>query len=135
MNTEVLHQDKHLNIEYIPSQHALIMIWEGYTNDDIYREAIDRIIDFMEKYDITKTLHDVSKHKGISPEAQEYATKRSLEFSQKNWNVKRALVLSKDIFAKFSTENFVKTVTEKGENQHREFFESLEDAKKWLFDV
>ena len=88
------------------------------------------------EHNVKRTLHDVSDHKGITPQSQDYAAQRSIEFSKKHWDIeKRALVFSpdQDVFSKFGIQRFVKKVEDASyEDQKRDFFDNLEEAKAWL---
>lgn len=136
MTAKTLLNTPHYTVKHIPEQNALLAVWNGYTSDRVYMNAIDRIISLMVEHNINKTLHDISKHKGISPKSQKYAAKRSIEFNRNYWSVKRAIVLppNHDIFSKFAVKNFVNEAKKQDTSQDREFFPSLEDALSWLYD-
>ncbi|OJJ15547.1 hypothetical protein BKI52_37310 [marine bacterium AO1-C] len=132
----LLLDDQNLTIELLKEDNALLMTWNGYTSDSHYKHLLDEVYDLMKKHEIKKTLHDVSNHKGITPKSQDYAAEQSLAFSRQHWDMeKRAMVFSpdQDVFSKFGIQRFVKKVEDADYNQqHREFFDSLDEAKNWL---
>ena len=129
----IIYNHCNVKVDHLAKHKALIVHWMGYTSDEVYMAAIDKIIELMVKHDIDKTLHDVSRHKGISPASQEYAARKSIAFNKRYWDVKRAIVLPKnhDIFSSFAVKNFAKRVKQE-KNQHREFFETIGQARAWL---
>lgn len=131
-----IYKDNNLTVELAKEDSTLLMTWNGYTSDDTYFRLIDIVNRLMAEHKIKKTLHDVREHKGITPKSQDYAAKRSLEFSQKHWDMeKRAMVFKPDhdVFSKFGVKRFVKKVEGVNyEAQHREFFDDLDKAKAWL---
>lgn len=132
----LLLDEQNLTVELLKEDNALLMTWNGYTSDDHYKRLLDEVYELMKKHEIKKTLHDVSKHKGITPTSQDYAAEQSLEFSQKHWDIeRRAMVFgpNQDVFSKFGIQRFVKKVEDANyQKQHREFFDNLDDAKSWL---
>lgn len=133
-----LYQDNHLIVKHVKENDALLMTWHGYTNDETYFRLIDLVNKLMAEHKIKRTLHDVREHKGITPKSQDYAAERSLEFGKKHWRIeKRAMVIkpNHDIFNKYGVERFVKKVEDVNyEEQRREFFNNLKEAKAWLLN-
>ncbi|HAS44543.1 MAG TPA: hypothetical protein DCS93_28955 [Microscillaceae bacterium] len=132
----LLLEEQNLTVELLKEDKALLMTWNGYTSDDHYKRLLDEVYELMKKHEIKKTLHDVSKHKGITPQSQDYAVEQSLAFSRRHWDIeKRAMVFSpdQDVFSKFGIQRFVKKVEDEDyQHQHREFFDNLDEAKYWL---
>ena len=131
-----LYKDNNLTIKHAKESNALLMTWNGYTNDDTYRQLIDLVNRLMAEHNIKRTLHDVREHKGITPKSQDYAAERSIEFRQKHWAMdKRAMVIKPDhdVFTKYGVQRFVKKVEDVDyEGQRREFFDDIEEAHAWL---
>lgn len=131
-----LFREENLTVELLGENDALLMTWSGYTSHENYIQLLDEIYALILKHKIKRTIHDVSSHKGITPQSQDYAIQQSLDFSKKHWDIeKRAMVFSpnQDVFSKFGIQRFVKKVEEANfEQQHREFFDNLEEAKAWL---
>ena len=129
-------KEDNLTVELLKEHHTLLMTWKGYTSHDNYTRLLDKIYDLILEHNVKRTLHDVSDHKGITPQSQDYAAQRSIEFSKKHWDIeKRALVFSpdQDVFSKFGIQRFVKKVEDASyEDQKRDFFDNLEEAKAWL---
>lgn len=68
---------------------------------------------------------------GIAPADQEYVIQRSLEFSKEYGDIKRALIVPKDVFAKFAMKNVNQKIIE-ADNQLRQTFDNMEEAIEWL---
>ncbi len=130
---ELLHETPYLSISYNADIPTLIVKWVGFTSSQQFRDGIDKVFEFMAEKKITSTITDISEHKVISTEDQEYAATRSVEYTQQFGNVKRALITPQDVFARFSIKQ-VNAQVSKQDNQDRRFFGSIEDAKEWLLE-
>ncbi|TAE14435.1 MAG: hypothetical protein EAZ95_09920 [Bacteroidetes bacterium] len=105
--------------------------WKGFTPSHDFRAGIDKVFELMAEHSIKKTLTDLVEHRVIGAEDQEYAAKRSVEFSNQYWQVKRALITPKDVFARFSVKQVNQKVAQE-ESQDRQLFLNQEDALAWL---
>jgi hypothetical protein len=127
---ELYHSD-HLNIELEDTIPCLLITWKGFTSSEVFRAGVDKILALMEEYQIHKTITDLTNHRVIGIEDQDYAAKKSLEFDRTHWAVKRALIRPKDVFTRFGIKN-VNQMVEKENHQDRQFFENIEEAIAWL---
>ncbi len=130
---ELLYETQYLTIAYNAEIPTLIVKWTGFTSSQQFRDGIDKIFAYMAEKNITSTITDISEHKVIATEDQEYAAKRSVEYTQQYGVVKRALITPQDAFARFSIKQ-VNAQVSKQDNQDRRFFGSIEDAKEWLLE-
>ncbi len=64
----------------------------------------------------------------IGLEDQEYAIQASTKFSKEFWEVSRAIITPKDVFARFGIKQVSQSVI-KQIGQQRKFFNNLEEAK------
>ncbi len=129
----ILYQTNYLSIEYDDSVPYLYITWKGYTSSEEFRAGLDRIFQTMLDKKISKTLTDIREHKVIGIEDQEYASKRSIEFDKNNWKVARALIIPKDVFARFAIKNVNNATIQEG--QERKMFSEVDDAKEWLKSI
>jgi hemerythrin-like domain-containing protein len=121
----------YLKIELDDSIPGLIITWRGFTTSEEFRQGADIIATLMAEHKITKTITDLTDHRVISTEDQEYAAKVSINFSRNYWSVKRALITPKDVFTRFGAKQ-VNAHVAKEEQQERRFFASLEEALEWI---
>ncbi|TAD89686.1 MAG: hypothetical protein EAY75_04880 [Bacteroidetes bacterium] len=128
---ELLHEKPYLTILLDQEAGVLEVVWKGFTPSHEFRAGIDKIFEFMAQYHVKKTLTDLVEHRVISAEDQEYAVKRSVDFTHQYWNVKRALVTPKDVFARFGIKQVNQKIAQE-EAQDRQLFLNYEDAKAWL---
>lgn len=126
----VIYNTSYLMIEYDELLPCLMVTWKGYTSSEDFRNGLDRIFQAMQEYKVDKTLTDIREHKVIGIEDQNYAAAKSIEFDKTYWNVRRALIIPQDVFAKFAIKNVNNATMEQG--QEREMFTNIEDAKDWL---
>lgn len=130
MNTTV-YETKYLKIIHNTEFNFLYINWIGFTSSQEFRDGIDHIFTLMIEHEIKKTITDITEHKVISTDDQEYAATLSVDFSRKYWQVKRALIPPKDIFARFSIKQ-VNAQVAKQEAQERRFFADYDEALEWI---
>ncbi len=128
---EILFEKPYLTIALDRELEALIVTWKGFTPSQDFRAGIDKVFEFMTLHNIKKSMTDLVEHRVIGAEDQEYAAKRSVEFTRQYWEVKRALITPKDVFARFGIKQVNQQVA-KEEQQDRQFFLTHEDARAWL---
>lgn len=127
----ILYETKQLKIESNEDFGGLLITWRGFSRSDEFREGIEKTYEIILERNIHKTLTDISEHQGITPADQEYVIQRSLEFSQTYGELKRAIIIPKDVFAKFAMKNVNQKIIE-ADNQLRKTFDNIEDAIAWL---
>ena len=126
-----LYQNNNLLIEQDTAFDGLLITWSGFTNDEEFRHCIDHAMSYLISHKSQRLIHDMSAFQGISLVAQEYASMRSKEITQQIGQIKRALIVPKDVFAKFSMNN-VNQQTVKEDGQVRRSFANYTDACTWL---
>lgn len=130
---EILYETPYLHIIYNNEIPTLIVKWIGFTSSQQFRDGIDKVFECMADKKITSTITDISQHKVISTEDQEYAATRSVQYTQEYGEVKRAIITPQDVFARFSIKQ-VNAQVSKQDNQDRRFFGTIDDAKEWLLE-
>lgn len=128
---EMLFEKPYLTIVLDEELQAIIVTWKGFTPSQDFRAGIDKIFELMAAHKIKKSITDLVEHRVIGAEDQEYAAKRSVEFTRQYWQVKRALITPKDVFARFGIKQVNQQVA-KEEQQERQFFLTMEDAREWI---
>jgi hypothetical protein len=127
----ILYETEHLLIELDDEISGLIITWRGFTSSDEFRAGVDKIVALMAEHNIKRTITDLTEHRVISTEDQDYAAHASLNFTREHWEVKRALITPKDVFTRFGIKQ-VNAQIAKEEQQIRQFFATLEEAKVWI---
>lgn len=126
-----LYETPYLKIDLDDTLPGLVITWVGFTNSEQFRSGIDKIVELMEAHKITKTITDVTDHRVIGMEDQEYAIQASTKFSKEKWPVIRAIITPKDVFARFGVKQVSQAVKQQAE-QDRRFFSNLEEAETWI---
>lgn len=126
-----LYEASYLKIELDETLECMFVTWTGYTASEQFRAGVDKIIELMAEYKVTKSITDVTEHRVIGLEDQEYAIQASTKFSEDFWEVKRAIITPKDVFARFGIKQVSQTVIQQT-GQQRKFFNNLEEAKNWI---
>ncbi|MCU0448132.1 MAG: hypothetical protein MUE85_24795 [Microscillaceae bacterium] len=127
----ILYETEHLKIELDDEISAMIVTWRGFTSSEEFRAGVDKILALMAEHDVKRTITDLSEHRVISTEDQDYAAHASLHFTRDHWQVKRALITPKDVFTRFGIKQ-VNAQIAKEEQQNRQFFATMEEARVWI---
>ena len=111
--------------------------WIGLTTKPVFFKGMDKLIETFEQYNIAFFIGDITEHKGIGPDSQQYAAQKISEYVQRQianeklTSFKQVMVVPQsNIFAKVSAngytnrikEGHIETVfTQKKEDAFREF--------------
>ncbi|TAF68121.1 MAG: hypothetical protein EAZ55_00805 [Cytophagales bacterium] len=131
MTEQILYENPNLSITYHAEIPCLVIVWRGFTNSQVFREGLEKIFQHMVETKVRKTLTDIREHKGIGIDDQNFAAQKSVEFDQTHWKVKRALIMPKDVFARFAVKN-VNAAVNQQDHQDRQMFGDYDSAIAWL---
>ena len=104
--------------------------WKGYVKSEPYRKVLEMAYDTIVKYEATQWVADMT-HSGVSStDDQKWVMNEFIPKCGKAGIQRVAIVLSKDIFAKFYGN---KINTSLGEHAaFNEYFDTREKAHEWL---
>ncbi len=126
----IVYEDKNLRLSYISEGNYIHETWWGITTTETFCKLLDIIVDLLEKTNSDGLILDTREHKGLGPEAQEIAAKAIGGYAKKRGKFKEAIIVPKDVFSKFSVENYAKKVAVANPITTR-FFDSVEAAEAW----
>jgi|WetSurSiteA1Bulk_404760.scaffolds.fasta_scaffold03534_2 hypothetical protein len=131
MDRITLYEDKNLKLDYVSEGNYLHETWWGITLKDTFEKLMNVIAKSLNEHNADGVLLDTREHKGLGPEAQEYAARTIGEYAKKHGKFKEAIVMPKDVFSAFSVENYSKKVS-KDNPVEVKFFGSIDKAVEWL---
>jgi hypothetical protein len=131
----MLHKNENLTIEYSQEGEYLVTSWNGFTSYETFAEGIDQIMTYFYEKKARGLLIDTTQHKGVEPKGQQYAAAQLNDYMRLYGAVNQAIVVSKDVFARFSVKNFTKQLAANEGIFQQKYFDNLQEAKKWLVDV
>ena len=115
-----------------PEQNLAATIWKGFASSSVLREILDKVKQMYAQYPIHYSISDNRKLKVIRPADMEYINNEWLPEVLSTAQLKKsATIESEDIFGKISTDNILRAA-DKYITFDIAFFESLEEASKWL---
>jgi hypothetical protein len=128
-----LHDIKYLKIDLrdMPLKH-LVTTWNGHTTKDEFLKGIDLILDTLQKQKLRHILNDIREHKVIGVDSQTEAAEKVKTYVMKHGVFKQAMLLSKDVFIKFGSQNFDRKVQNSVKDEINQFFDTEEQAMTWL---
>ncbi len=130
MENKIVFEDKNLRMEYVANGNYIHETWWGTTVPDVFNRLLDIIIQELENTKATGIILDAREHKGLGPASQERAAKKIGEYAAKVGRFRQAIIVPKDVFSKFSVENFSKKLEK--EVVVTRYFEDVDSAQKWL---
>jgi hypothetical protein len=131
MEPEVLLEHENLKIDYFQNGNYILETWWGSTIGNTFPELLEKIVEILLKKKIDGLILDAREHKGLSPTNQELAAKRIGETAHQLGQLRQAIVVPKDVFSKFSVENFEKKLSG-DETVITMYFDDVNKAKEWM---
>lgn len=131
MEGTLIFNHPNLKLTHFPEESAIYEQWNGFTNDELFEELLVNVMELKIANKAKNLILDTREHKGLSPKAQKHATETCDSHARKHGQMKHAIIVSSDIFSKFSLSNFTKTF-DKSTLVINEYFETLDSARKWL---
>lgn len=131
MEREELYKDKNLLLEYVENGNFLHQTWWGVTFFEVFSKHLDIIINAFEDKRANGLIIDAREHKGLGPKEQELAAKRIGEYAQKHGVLRQAIIIPKNLFSKFSVDNYGKKI-DKDSQKGIKYFNDIPSAEQWL---
>ncbi len=123
----VVHQNENIKITFDSKKKRLTQEWSGFAKSGVFREAIDKTVEFVKANPVETVLSDALNQSVVKSEDAEYAAS-VLPTMVKNGMKAMAFVVPENVFAQFALDKFSNTV----EGAPTEYFKSLSKAEKWL---
>ena len=131
MEKELLFEDGNLRLEYVADGNYIHETWWGFTSDTVFGKLLNTIMEFLEQKSVDGIILDAREHKGLSPASQDLAAKKIGLYAKKHGILKQAIIIPKDIFSKFSVDNYSKKF-DSNDPAPIKYFDSIESAQNWL---
>jgi len=125
-NQTILKND-YVHLVYIPNRFKLVQTWKDYVPTELFREAIDKTLEFVQLNDVRAVLSNALEQRVVSHEDAEYAAASLLQLHSAGVRA-MAFVIPKDIFTKISLKKFEKREYLK----ITQYFHTIESANDWL---
>lgn len=123
----IVYQNPNVTVEYNESKQQLVQKWKGFSSSDVFREAINKTVNFTASHNVKSILSDTIEQGVVKPEDTKYATSVMPKLFG-NGVKAMAFVMSQNALTQLSLKSF--------ENQNKvdnvNFFGSVRDAEKWL---
>jgi hypothetical protein len=130
----ILFHSDHLKIEFrnVPCRH-LVTKWQGMPGSATYQDGMITILKCCHDNDVSKLLSDIRLQEMVSAEDKHFVEKAIQNHTSRHGVLYQAVILSSEVFTKFSSEQFDRSVAEKHFVQ--QFFSNEFDAVGWLREV
>jgi hypothetical protein len=134
MESEEIFNHPSLKLTYYPKASWILETWNGYTNFELFSKLLEEVLKLMIKKGAKNLILDTRNHSGLSPQGQTHGVDRCTEHAKVHGQMLHAIIVPKDVFSKFSVDNFVKKLNN-SQLVINNYFESVEDALKWIMQT
>jgi len=131
MEHEIIFKHENLVLTLYPKESCIVETWKGFTNDTIFKELLDKTMLLKVENRVKNLILDTREHKGLSPEGQKHGVEVCDAHAKKHGKMKHAIIVPKDIFSKFSVENFTRNFDENALVVNK-YFDNINDALNWM---
>jgi hypothetical protein len=116
-----------VNLDYDQPKHRLIQKWNGFSTSEVFREAINKSVEFTKTNKVNSILSDTLEQSVVKPEDTQYAASVMPKLFM-NGVKAMAFVMPKNILTQMSLSKFDK----ESKSDNIQFFSSVNEAQSWL---
>ncbi len=117
-------------LEFNEPLNSMEVYWKGYTKSGQYREMMEKAYDAIVQHGATQWLSDMTNSGVSSTEDQQWVMTEFIPKCAKAGVTRVAIVLSKDVFARFYADKFKSSLSEHA--SFDKYFATREKAHEWL---
>ena len=132
MERKTVYEDANLRLDFVEKGKYLHETWWGRTPGEVFAKLLKIIVEKLNEFGADGMIIDAREHKGLGPDSQKLAAEAMANYAKEHGKLKEAIMVPKDVFSKFSVENYSKKVDEEESPVETKFFESLTKAEEWL---
>jgi hypothetical protein len=124
----------HVLVQWDSSTRCVVLEWRDFAYGDEYRTALDKVVHALEQNRANKLLSDSRRMKAIPQEDQEWLIKDWVPRAAKAGLKHLAIVLPKSALGQMTLQRLAQVGPDKRlvSNDGTSYFETVEDAKRWL---
>jgi hypothetical protein len=116
-----------VSLDYNQPKHRLVQTWTGFSSSEIFREAIDKSVEFTKSNKVNSILSDTLEQSVVKPEDTQYAASVMPKLFANGVRA-MAFVMPKNVLTQMSLSKFDK----ESKSDNVRFFGSVDEAQKWL---
>jgi hypothetical protein len=135
-NMETVHEAKWATVQYDPQLNAIIVVWQGFVNMEGFKETMMAALDAFYDKDALYWLIDQTERQAIHPTINEWVVESfyPLLIDAAKAKSKMAVIVSKDVFGRFSMRNQTDSLLSKYDKQMipYQYFKTQDEATQWL---
>ena len=120
-------QEQYVALEYDKTNKVLIQTWYDFAPSEVFRKAIDKTVEFVEKNQVYGIISDALQQNVVAKEDAEYAAS-VMPVLRSAGLVAMAFVIPQNIFTQMSLKKFEKSQN----NAMVEYFTTYKRAENWV---
>jgi hypothetical protein len=136
MERSTLLQERHATVEYDKENDAICITWRGLIMLEDFKSTMHAALEAFHEHKAKHWIIDQTMRQAVHPDINEWVVESfyPLMIDAKQEDSKIAVIVSKDVFARFSMRNQTDSLVGKYEGKMLPFgyFDSLTDTKEWL---
>jgi hypothetical protein len=111
------------------SKRIINLQYNGFPDNKSGFEGLRKVMEFSSSNPVRGAINDCLKMKGTFSMVNDFVAKEYMPRLVQNGLKAYAIVLSDDVFTKFSAEQLIQKL---GENANMRFFNNKQEAQKWV---
>ncbi|WP_020532356.1 STAS/SEC14 domain-containing protein [Flexithrix dorotheae] len=131
---KILIEKERASLHHLPEINSVLLTWKTYANHETYKYMFTKGVDKFLEVKATSWISDIRNEGVISPELSKWLKSEAIPKAIAGGLKRIAVVMDSDVFKKFYVKNVKQDATEGG-IKFMEYFDNLEDAKKWIEEM
>lgn len=123
----IVYESQFVKIEYFEYTKQVIQRWESFISSELFRDAIDRTVEFVRTHPVLSLVSDTQKQDVVRPEDAEYAASVMPTLYKYGLKV-MAFVIPENVFTRLSLNKFANY----NKDPNIEYFMTLSEANLWI---
>jgi len=125
-----IHQTPTVSLEYNQVKKQLIQKWTGFSTTQVFREAIDKTVEFTKANKVESIISDTLDQDVVKPEDSNYAS-AAVPKLMANGLKAMAFIMPKNVITKMGLNKFEKD----SKTELVRFFPNLSEAQNWIEEM
>ena len=124
----LIYDTSNVEISYDPNKQQVIQTWNEFVPSEIFREAIDKTVEFVANNSVSSIISDTLKQRAVKLEDSDYAASVVPILFESGLKA-MAFVIPENIFTKMALKKFADV---EKPNNDVQYFTNMDEAIEWV---
>ncbi len=132
----ILLDDKYVLVEVNQSENYIYYVWKGFVPSNVLKETLNKVLIWIEKYELTKIVSNAQKIGVISQTDQEWLANTFATKMMNSTIIFSAVILPTSVFGKMSGNEIIKkSISNNTSSLITKYFDSKETSLSWVREI